>query len=91
MYERNLVNKPEVVALNKTDSLTPKEIEKKIKQIQKVTSSPVFAISAIAGHNTTECLRAISSHVPLKTKALKETPAPQEDTPPAKKTWSPLD
>ena len=90
LYERNLINKPEVVALNKIDSLTPKEIEKKIKAIQKITTSPVYAISAIAGMNTLECLREISSFVPNKSKA-KEPEIKIIEDEPVKKTWSPLD
>lgn len=90
LYERNLINKPEVVALNKIDSLTPKEIEKKIKAIQKITSSPVYAISAIAGMNTLDCLREISSFVPTKTSA-KEPEINIIEDEPVKKTWSPLD
>ena len=90
LYERNLINKPEVVALNKIDSLTPKEIEKKIKAIQKITTSPVYAISAIAGMNTLECLREISSFVPTKSKA-KEPEIKIIEDEPVKKTWSPLD
>ena len=91
LYERNLINKPEVVALNKIDSLTPKEIDKKIKSIQKITNSPIFAISAIANMNTLDCLRKISSFVPLKnSKQDVETPI-IEDEAPTKKTWSPLD
>lgn len=91
LYEKNLINKPEVIALNKTDSLTAKEIEKKIKSIQKITSSPVFAISAIAGHNTTECLRAISQHVPQKTSSKPEILEEDTSSTPIKKPWSPLD
>ena len=76
----------------KEAKLTPKEIEKKIKSIQKITSSPVFAISAIAGHNTTECLREISSFVPLKTSAKQEDKQTNlEESTTIKKTWSPLD
>lgn len=91
LYERNLINKPEVVALNKTDSLTPKEIEKKLKSLQKVTSSSIYTISAIAGTNTLSCLREISSFVPTKTSAKEPEVEIIEEETPAKKTWSPLD
>ena len=90
LYEKKLVEKPEVVALNKTDSLTAEEIKKKITSLKRVTKSPIFAISAIAGTNTTECLREISKHVPLrKKKKEEETEIIVEE--PKKKTWSPLD
>ena len=51
----------------------------------------MFAISAIAGHNTTECLRATSQHVPQKTSSKQEPLAEDTSDTPVKKTWSPLD
>jgi GTP-binding protein len=91
LYADKLSTKPEVVALNKTDSLTKEEIKKKLTALKRVTKSPVFAISAIAGQNTTECLREIAQFVPTKQKKA----LPNEDAPvieePIKKTWSPLD
>jgi len=93
LYERNLINKPEVVALNKIDSLTEAEIKKKLTAIKKVTKSPVYAISAIAGKNTLDCLREISQHVPMRHKKVDPNEEiiitqPQEVV---KKPWSPLD
>lgn len=91
LYAPKLMDKPEVVALNKTDSLTPEEIKKKLTSLKRVTKSPVFAISAIAGTNTTECLREIAHFVPVKQKKVQ----PNEDDTPVevapKKPWSPLD
>ena len=93
LYERKLADKPEVIALNKTESLTNEEIAKKIKSLKRITTSPIYAISAIAGTNTTECLREISSFIPTKaTKkdtAVEETDEIMETAP--KKPWSPLD
>lgn len=94
LYERNLINKPEVVALNKIDSLTEAEIKKKLTAIKKVTKSPVYAISAIAGKNTLDCLREISQHVPMRHKKVdpNEDIIIKEDIEPSiKKPWSPLD
>ena len=87
LYEKNLSLKPEVIAINKTDSLTPEEIKKKIASLKKVTKSPIFAISAIAGINTTDCLREIAHFVPVK----KKSAQPEEPEPLIKKSWSPLD
>ena len=94
LYERNLINKLEVVALNKIDSLTEAEIKKKLTAIKKVTKSPVYAISAIAGKNTLDCLREISQHVPMRHKKVdpNEDIIIKEDIEPSiKKPWSPLD
>lgn len=92
LYEQKLVEKPEVVALNKIDSLTPAQIKKKTAELSKVTKSPIFAISAIAGTNTIDCLREIAKFVPTK----KQASAPEqtfeiEEAPTGRKSWSPLD
>ena len=93
LYERKLTEKPEVVALNKIDSLTADEIKKKLSSLKKVTKSPVFAISAIANMNTTDCLREIAQYVPMR-KHKQEEDAElkiQETKTAPKKSWSPLD
>lgn len=93
LYERRLTEKPEVVALNKIDSLTADEIKKKLSSLKKVTKSPVFAISAIANMNTTDCLREIAQYVPTR-KHKQEEDAElkiQETETAPKKSWSPLD
>lgn len=93
LYERKLTDKPEVIALNKTDSLTEAEINKKLKALSKVTKSPIYAISAIAGTNTIDCLREISRFVPVKKKKVDPDMVIEyeNDEPEIKKTWSPLD
>ena len=91
LYKESLLQKPEVVALNKIDSLTPKEIEKKKKLLAKNTTSPVFAISAIAGTNTADCLREIADFIPLKKKKADSVAEIEIETEPVRKPWSPLD
>ena len=91
LYQEKLIEKPEVVALNKTDSLTEEEIQKRVKALQKITKSPVFAISAIANTNTTDCLRKISQFVPSKKLKPSEEVEVQEEISTPKKSWSPLD
>ena len=92
LYKDTLPLKPEVIALNKIDSLTEDEIKKKKALLEKNTKSPVYAISAIAGINTTDCLRKIAGFVPSKKK--QDTPKTEtlaEPAAPIKKSWSPLD
>lgn len=94
LYNDKLMLKPEVVALNKTDSVTPDVVKKKLQALAKVTKSPIFAISAVANQNTTECLREVAHYVPLKKKKVDpeaESFVPEEEEPIVKKTWSPLD
>lgn len=91
LYNPKLAAKPEVIALNKTDSLTPDIIKQKLAEITQITASPVFAISALAGTDTLACLREVAHFVPTKTKKT-DNDQPyetKEETTPKK--WSPLD
>ena len=47
-YDDELAEKPEIVALNKCDSLTDAEIKKKKKALEKASGGEVFTISAAA-------------------------------------------
>ena len=89
LYKQTLMQKPEIIALNKTDSLTEDEIKKKIKVLQKISGKEVFAISAVSGEGTKEVLRALAKYVTVKTK-----PEEKEETTTSTgvaKPWSPLD
>ena len=47
-HDEDLAEKPELVALNKCDSMTKAEITKKKKALEKASGGPVFTISAAA-------------------------------------------
>lgn len=47
MYSPELVDKPEVIALNKCDLLSDEDIETKRKKLSRSSKRPVFAISAL--------------------------------------------
>ncbi|MBQ7303737.1 MAG: GTPase ObgE, partial [Alphaproteobacteria bacterium] len=87
LYKADLIQKPEIVALNKCDSLTEDEIKQKIKAIENVCNHKVYAISAIAKQGVTDCLRDISQFVTRNMRKNDEQ-EPQDNV---KKTWSPLD
>ena len=57
-YSPELAAKPEIVALNKCDSLTPEEIKKKVTTLKRASQKTPFVISAVAHQGTTELLRA---------------------------------
>ncbi len=65
-YSAKLAAKPEIVALNKIDALTPEEIDKKMKELKKATSDAVFAISGVAHQGITDLLRAATAYIPPK-------------------------
>ena len=89
LYKADLLKKPEVVALNKCDSLLQEDIEVKIKAMQKAGVKEIFAISAVAKSGLSEALRTAAKYVAKHSKTEAEKEEKSEET--VQKTWSPLD
>ena len=62
-YGGGLEDKAEVVALNKTDALTPEMIEERRAILEDACGKPVQILSGAAGHNLPDVLRALIGHV----------------------------
>jgi GTP-binding protein len=62
-YSKDLAKKKEIVALNKCDALSEKEIAAKKTELKKVYKGKVFAISAISRAGIDEVLRYIQTEV----------------------------
>lgn len=80
-YKLDLSNKPQIVALTKTEGLDKKQLAKTIKQLMKLVphATPVLAISSPSGEGVKELLRATQKRVDQqKKKAGKETKAPEK-------------
>lgn len=74
-YKVDLSNRPEIIAVNKIDSLTDEELELKIKELKKVTKKQkVIQFSAIAHKNLTELLHTIEEAVRNLPKIATEVP-----------------
>jgi GTP-binding protein len=64
-YSAELLEKPELLALNKIDALTEKEVQKKMTQLKKflkksgAKNSEIFAISAATGEGVEGVLREL--------------------------------
>ncbi len=58
-YGKGLADKPEIVALNKIDALTPEEIKSKTAKLKRAAKKPVRAISGVAGKGVQEVLREL--------------------------------
>lgn len=56
-HGHGLAEKPEIVALNKCDSLQEEEISLKIKELKKVSGHSPFAVSGVSGQGLQEVLR----------------------------------
>lgn len=62
-YGGGLVDKPEIIALNKCDVLSDEECAKKVKLLKKYASKPVFVISAATKNGVPEVLEALFKEI----------------------------
>jgi GTP-binding protein len=62
-YGAGLEAKPEIVALNKADALTAKEIEKKKAALEKACGHKVHVISGVSGEGIKTVLRAMMRQI----------------------------
>jgi GTP-binding protein len=62
-YGNGLDKKPEIVALNKIDALTPEEIEAKTAQLKKAARRAVHAISGVSGEGVKDVLRLLDQAI----------------------------
>ncbi|NRA88470.1 MAG: GTPase Obg, partial [Rhizobiales bacterium] len=89
-YADDLAQKPEVLVISKVDALSEDEIAEKIAQLEKVTNQKIYTMSAVAGINVPDVLRAllkiISEDQPDKIVNVLKDDIPDENA----KPWSPL-
>jgi len=62
-YGHGLADKPELVALNKVDALTPEEIEEKRAELTAAAGKEVFALSGATGLGVPEILRRLRGEI----------------------------
>lgn len=55
-YDESLVDKPEIVALNKIDALDPDTLKKRRDALRRACGKPVMLISGVSGANVRETL-----------------------------------
>ena len=88
LYNKKLMQKAEVIALNKIDSLSAKEVSKKVKALEKETGKKVFAISAVAHTGLDEISGELLKYVQnKKPQKIEEEPVFVEAS---SKPWSPI-
>jgi GTP-binding protein len=59
LYGQHLAEKPEVIALNKTDALSDEVILEKVKALESLTGKKVYAISAVSRQGVPDVLDAL--------------------------------
>ncbi len=62
-YGHGLSEKPEVLALNKTDAIPRAQLARKQKSLEEVSGKPVFLISAVSGEGLDVLMRAVAREV----------------------------
>ena len=88
LYKADLLDKPEVIALNKVDSLSSKEVAQKIKALEKASGRKVFGISAFAHTGLDEIACELTKYVQKKkTQQIEEEALCVEA---GSKPWSPI-
>lgn len=59
-YAHGLYEKPEIIALNKCDALTPEEIQEKKAQLEKASGKSIHELSAVTGAGLDMTLRDLT-------------------------------
>ncbi len=85
LYDEKLLNKPEVVALTKIDTLDEKTVQKICKKFEKEIGKKVYAISSVAKSGLFECLIDINQYINRKKKTENNQSTVTENKP-----WSPI-
>ncbi len=95
LYDVVLMNKPEVVVLNKCDALDEKEITAKKKALEKASGKKVFVMSAIAKQGIFDCLIEVNQYITRERKRQEDDDETVTETItetiPESRSWSPLD
>ena len=73
-YGHGLEDKPEIVALNKTDAIPKAALSRKRAALEKACGHEIFAISGVSGDGLPEVLRALAKIV-ARSRARRSAPA----------------
>jgi GTP-binding protein len=60
-YGGGLAEKPELIGLNKTDAMTPREAAARAAALRKASGRPVMLLSGVSGQGVPEVLRALQN------------------------------
>ncbi len=62
-YGNGLAEKPEIVALNKTDAMTPQARAARLKALSRAAGQPALLVSGVTGEGVPEVLRALVARI----------------------------
>lgn len=92
-YDPELAERPEIVALNKIDALTPELVKEQMKQLKKAYKGKPLLISGVTGAGVKEALYAIAGHLGFQDEDAPRVPAKastDEEDPDTDQPWSPV-
>jgi GTP-binding protein len=88
-YGGGLADKPEIVALNKTDALTPAEANRKRAALSRAIGKEVRLVSGVSGAGVRELTHEIAKLVRAQRGELMKAPKEDEDDTPSDSGWTP--
>ena len=62
-YGSGLAQKPELVALNKADAMTPEQIKQQTARLKRAAGKSPFVLSAVTRRGVPEVLRALMAAI----------------------------
>jgi GTP-binding protein len=62
-YGAGLEHKPELIVLNKTDAMSPREAAGRRAALARASGQPVHLISAVSGHGVAPLVRAVMDRI----------------------------
>lgn len=87
-YDPELAQRPEIVALNKIDALTPELVKEQAKLLKKAYKGKPFLISGVTGAGVKEALYAIAQNLGMDEDA--SSPPGNKDGDGSPAPWSPV-
>ncbi|MFN7055947.1 GTPase ObgE [Hyphomonas sp.] len=88
-YDPELAERPEIVALNKIDALTPELVKEQVKALKKAYKGKPLLISGVSGEGVRDALKEIARQLGMEAEAFSAPAEPVEDQD-TDKPWSPV-
>ena len=86
-YDPELAQRPEIVALNKIDALTPELVKEQAKLLKKAYKGKPLLLSGVTGEGVKDALYAIARHLGLEQDTAPAGSAEDQD---ADEPWTPV-
>jgi GTP-binding protein len=62
-YDESLLDRHEIIALNKADAMSPEDIKAKVQKLKRASKGHILVISGVSGAGIPELLRALNAVV----------------------------